>query len=168
MNVVWSLHIIAGMIKGIQQENKVMPAETGPKSATKEDSRMSLSHLVIHGFVETEVEADRVRARFRSLRSREVQEVENQISLMYQGRSDTAARAAKNRMLLAKSLLSYTIAIDPSQDNHYVDLSHVNFDKKMEALEDVSQYVWNALFMAYLKFEKMTNELLATADVKNF
>jgi len=146
------------MVEGVQK------ASDKP-GHSKEDTKMSLSHLVLQGYVEDEAESDTglIRARFRSLKTQDTQDIDNEVSMIYGGRDDRASRSDRNKKYLAKSLIHFSVF------DHGRLIKEVRGDEDLmqKEIKGMSQYLLGMMLVLYSKFEGEVSKLMNNADIKN-
>lgn len=150
------------MIDGISEGKKERPVK-----AVKDDSKMSLSHLLLHGYVIDEVVDGRFRAKFRSLRVEEVQDINREV-VHVNGPTETRSSIdMRNNKILSKSLMFLSV-----KDEAGIDLYNKDFTQHSDAetegeLRKSSAIIYNKTFSMYMKFEAKMSELTSENKTKN-
>ena len=130
-----------------------------------EDTKMSVSHLLMRGYVENVVEDGAFKAKFKSLTTEEVHEADSHIILTYGTEDHRAARNARYMKYLSRSL-EYVHISEKGKitDWNFESLGH---EEKEGALGKMSSFIFNKIFAMYVKFENEISDLLKDLDVKN-
>jgi hypothetical protein len=139
-------------------------AKPAPKQHV-EDTQMSISHLLLKGFVVDIVKEGRFEAKFKSLKTDDVHRIDSMVILNYGTEEHRASRSARYMKYLAESL-EY-ISIEEGDKPTVWDFSSLEAPAKEEALKEMSSYIFNTLFNMYLKFEGVISKMISEVDPKN-
>ena len=145
--------------------SKATEEKTEAPKTQKEDTQMSVSHLLLKGYVVDIIKEGIFEAKFKSLKTEDVHKVDSIVVLTYGTEEHRASRSARYMKYLAESL-EY-ISIQDNDKPTLWDFSDLDAKAKEEALKDMSSYIFNALFNMYLQFEAKITELLVKLDPKN-
>lgn len=149
------------MIEGISPKKE---EEVQVTKIEVEDTKMSVSHLLTKGYVESNVKEGIISARFKSLTTEQVHETDSMVVALYGVNEHRASKNARYIKYLAKSLV--IAHLDVENEITTWDFSGLKEEAKEEALSKMSSFVFNKLFSLYMKFEGMVSELLNSVDVK--
>tara|TARA_R110002096_G_scaffold54771_4_gene141175 strand:- start:774 stop:1247 length:474 start_codon:yes stop_codon:yes gene_type:complete len=130
-----------------------------------EDTQMSISHLLLKGFVVDVVKEGRFEAKFKSLKTDDVHRIDSIVILHYGTEEHRASRSARYMKYLAESL-EY-IYIEDGDAPTVWDFSSLDATAKEEALKEMSSYIFNSLFSMYLKFEGLISDMISEVNPKN-
>jgi hypothetical protein len=153
-----------GISKAKTQENEPVKAPKKPS----EDSRMSLSHLLLKGYVIGSVKSGKFEAVFKSLNTREVQDVDKLVILSHGVTEHRAATSARYMKYLSMSLSTLSIEMGEGEDKTFWDFSELDAAAKEEALAAMSSFVFNGVLSLYQQFEDNIIDLLKDVTPKNF
>ena len=154
-------NLIIMTVEGINE----IKEEAAEVKLPKEDTKMSVSHLLMRGFVEDVVEEGLFTAKFKSLTTEQVHEADSLIVLTYGTEDHRASRNARYMKYLARSL-EYVHIKDGDKVTDW-NFANLDYDEKEKALKKMSSFIFNKIFAMYIQFENTISELLRDLDVKN-
>lgn len=145
----------------------INPRKADPHTspAPVEDSKISISHLLIKGYVEDTVVEEPFVVQFKSLTTEQIHAIDSLVVVLHGLGEHRASRNARYMKYLSRSI--ETICIHKvDSDNTFWDFSNLGVEAKEEALGKMSAFIFNKLFGMYMIFEDRVGNLIKTIEVK--
>ena len=153
------------MIEGVERKDSY--SDTHKTTAAKENTRMSLSHLLLHGYVIDEVVDGNFRAKFRSLRVEEVQQVNRDVIHVNGPQETRASTDMRNNKIISKSLMNLSVKDEAGVDLFNKDFMEMTPESVEDELRKVSAMIYNKVFAMYMLFEDRVSKLIRSTEAKN-
>jgi hypothetical protein len=130
-----------------------------------EDSSMSISHLLLRGYVEGSIVNEPFEVVFKSLTTEQIHEVDSMVVALQGGGEHRASRNARYMKYLSRSVETVCIS-HKDKDSTFWDFTELDEKGKEDALKKMSAFVFNKLFAMYMQFEEQVNDLIKTVEIK--
>ena len=134
---------------------------------TGEDSRMSISHLLLYGYVIDTVEDGIFSAKFRSLRVDEINDINIEIVHKFGQAEGRVSSDERHKKIIARSIGHLSVSDQSGKKLYDKDFGDLEISLRERELDKLSSLVYNKVFSMYLKFEENVSNLISRTDIKN-